>query len=205
MAVAERELTTNKPEAEVEWTPQPYCWTREQFYQMGEMGLFDGSPAIIIEGEILAMPPMKPPHQTAVSLSAEAVRTAFGGGFFVREQGPFNVGAATDPEPDVAVIVGGIRDFGADHPAQAALIIEVSDATLLYDQRDKANLYARAGVTDYWIINLKARQVEVHRRPAPDQAQPYGFSYGEKTVYGIGGVIRPLDVPQPVAVVALLP
>lgn len=205
MAVAERELTTPAQGAEGEWTPQPYRWTREQFYELGEAGLFDGRRVILMEGEILVMPAMKPPHQTAVSLAAEAARVAFGAGFFVREQGPFDVRAATDLEPDIAVVAGSIRDFADGHPTEAALVIEVSDATLAYDRREKASMYAKAGVADYWVVNLRARQVEIHRLPAPDEAQPYGFGYSEVTVYQSGKILQPLAAPQPVAVSLLLP
>ncbi len=205
MAVAERELTMPAPEAEEEWTPQPYRWTREQFYELGEAGLFDGRRVILMEGEILVMPAMNPPHQTAVSLAAEEARAAFGAGFFVREQGPFDVRAATDPEPDVAVVAGGIRDFAGGHPTEAALIIEVSDTMLAYDRREKASMYAKAGVADYWVVNLKARQVEMHRQPVLDEAQPYGFGYNEVTVHGEDAVIHPLASTKPVAVSLLLP
>jgi len=205
MAVAKRELTTPSQGAEEEWTPQPYRWTREQFYKLGEAGLFEGRRVILMEGEILVMPAMKPPHQTAVSLAAEAARAAFGAGFFVREQGPFDVRAATDPEPDIAVVAGGIRDFADDHPTVAALIVEVSDATLAYDRREKASMYAKAGVADYWVVNLRARQVEMHRQPVLDEAQPYGFGYSEVTVFGEDAVIQPLAAPIPVAVSVLLP
>ena len=203
MAVAERELTA--PVYKQNPVIQPYRWTCEQFHALGEEGRFEGQRVILMEGEIIAMPPMKAPHQTAVSLAAEAVRTAFGTGFFAREQGPFDIGETTDPEPDVAVIAGTIRDFAAGHPSRAALIIEISDATLAYDRREKASLYAKAGVADYWIINVKARQVEVHRQPVEDTAQPYGFGYAEVTVYGAEAVIQPLAAPRPVAVAALLP
>ena len=210
MAVAERELTSQSEVAAEEqtakdWTPQPYRWTREEFCEMGEAGLFEQHRVILMEGEIIAMPPMKPPHQTAVSLGAEAVRTLFGAGFFVREQGPFNVGSASDPEPDIAVIAGGVRDFVEAHPTAAALIIEISNATLAYDRREKASLYAKAGILDYWIINPKQNQVEVHRQPAPDAAQPFGYGYGEVTIHGADAVIQPLAAPQPVAAASLLP
>lgn len=213
MAVAERELTrpfhkdnpTTEQAASEEFTPQPYRWTREQFYTMGEEGQFDGQHVILMEGEIVAMPPMKAPRQTAVSLAAEAIRVAFGTEFFVREQGPFDIGEVTDPEPDVAVIGGTIRDFADRHPRQAVLIVEVSDATLAYDRLQKASLYAKAGVLDYWIINVRARQIEVHRHPREDAAQPFGFGYAEVTAYGPEAVIQPLAASQPVAVSALLP
>jgi len=203
MAVAERELT--KPFYPQISAPQTYRWTCEQFHALGEEGRFQGQRVILMEGEIVAMPPMKAPHQTAVSLAAEAVRTAFGTGFFVREQGPFDIGEATDPEPDVAVIAGTIRDFAAGHPSRAALIIEISDATLAYDRLQKASLYAKAGVADYWIVNVKARQIEVHRQPGEDAAQPFGFGYAEVTIYGAEAVVQPLAAPRPVAVAALLP
>ncbi len=213
MAVAERELTipfhensaNAQPETLEDFTPQPYRWTREQFYAIGDAGLFEGQHVILMEGEIIAMPPMKAPHQTAVSLAAEAIRVAFGMGFFVREQGPFDIGEVTDPEPDVAVIAGAIRDFAGRHPRQAALIVEVSDATLTYDRLQKASLYAKAGVADYWIINVKVRQVEVYRQPAEDAAQPFGFGYAEVTAYGSEAVLQPPSAPRPVAVAALLP
>lgn len=213
MAIAERELTAPdykktwqlEPEASEEFTPQPYRWTREQFYAMGDAGLSEGQRVILMEGEIIAMPPMKAPHQTAVSLAAEAARTAFGTGFFVREQGPLDIGEATDPEPDVAVIAGTIRDFAAGHPSRAALIIEISDATLAYDRLQKASLYAKSGIADYWIVNVKARQIEVHRQPVEDTVQPFGFCYAEVMAYGAEAVIQPLAASGPVAVAALLP
>ena len=105
----------------------------------------------------------------------------------------------------MAVIAGTIRDFAGRHPSQAALIIEVLDATLAYDRREKASLYAKAGVADYWIVNVKARQIEVCWQPGEDTTQPYGFGYAEVTAYGAEAVIQPLAADRPVAVSALLP
>ena len=75
MAVAERELTIPAPGAEGEWIPQPYCWTREQFYQMGDLGRFEGPRVILVEGEIIDMPPMKPPHQSMTASAARQTRS----------------------------------------------------------------------------------------------------------------------------------
>ena len=76
-----------------------------------------------------------------------------------------SIGTATDPLPDITVIKGTARDFLAEHPKAAALVVEVSDTTLDYDRTVKANLYAATGVTEYWIVNLRDAQVEVHRQP----------------------------------------
>lgn len=213
MAIAERELTAyfhNKtrhaePEAPEEFMPQPYRWTREQFYAMGDAGLFEGQRVILMEGEILAMPGMKEPHRTTITLTAEVLRGVFSTDFFVSVQCPFDIGEATDPEPDVAVIPGQIRDYAGRGLTVAALIVEVSDTTVAYDRLQKASLYAKAGVADYWIINIKARQVEVHRQPVEDATQPFGFGYAVVTTYGAEAVVQPLAVLQLIAVAALLP
>jgi Uma2 family endonuclease len=207
MAVAERELITPAPETEEQWTPQPYRWTREQFYQMGDLGLFEGRRAILVEGEILAMPAMGNTHRHILTLASDVLRDLFGSGFFVSAQCPFDIGRATDPEPDIAIIRGSLGDYRGRGLTEAALIVEVSDTTLAYDRSGKASLYAMAGVTDYWIINIDQEpgQIEVHRQPVPDEAQPFSFGYREKTVHRAGEIIQPLASPKPVAVSALLP
>ena len=74
----------------------------------------------------------------------------------------------TEPQPDVAVIKGGIDDFTHLHPKIAALIVEVSDATLRYDRTKKASLYAKNKIQEYWIVNVKDKRLEVFRRPIKD-------------------------------------
>jgi len=206
MAVAERERTTPAEGAE-EWTPQPYRWTREQFNQIGDLGLFEGRRAILVEGEILAMPAMGDLHRNVLILASDVLRDLFGSGFFVSVQCPFDIGRATDPEPDVAIIRGSVRDYFDRGLTEAALIVEVSDTTLAYDRRGKASLYALAGVTDYWIINVdqEPAQIEVHRQPVPDETQPHGFGYREKTIHRAGEILQPLSSAKPVAVSILLP
>ena len=211
MAIAEREVVVSAPQAEVfmkeDFVPPPYRWTCEQFHQLGEARLFEGERVILMEGEILVMPPIGDLHAGIVTVASAVLRDVFGSGFFVREEKPFDVGSATDPQPDIAVVAGTMRDFLFRGITDAALIVEVSDSTITYDQSKKASLYAKAGVMDYWIINLdhKPPQVEVYRQPQPDDAQPFGFGYGEKTVHQSGEIIQPLEAPIPVAVSMLLP
>ena len=212
MAIAERELvapTHIMPEqaAEAEWTPQPYRWTREQFYKMGDAGLFEGRRAILVEGEILAMPAMGLLHRSVLIRASKVLETVFGPGFFVSPQCPFDVGQATDPEPDIALIRGTLEEYFSRGFTEAALIVEVSDSTLPYDRRGKASLYASAGVQDYWIININEQpaQVEIFRQPEPDETQPHGFGYRLRTVHKTGEIIQPLAAPKPVAAALLLP
>ena len=96
MAIAEREIivpvqTAAEDFTDEDFVPQPYHWTREQFNDIGDMGLFEGRRAISVEGEILAMPAMKKPHQTALVLADEAFRAAFGPRYFMSMQSPFGL------------------------------------------------------------------------------------------------------------------
>ena len=207
MAVAEREFNIPIVDRKAEFLPHPYRWTREQFYRMGEAGLFEGRRAILVEGEILAMPAMGDKHRTAIILGDDALRRVFGEDFFVSVQCPFDIGEATDPEPDLAIVKGNARDFLGRGLTKAALVVEISNTTYRYDQREKASLYAKAGVPEYWIVNLDRQpaQLEVHRAPQADAAQPYGFGYAEVTAYQAGEIVQPLAATGPVAVSALLP
>jgi Uma2 family endonuclease len=173
---------------------------------MAEVGLFDGKHVELIEGQVIEMSPMGSPHITAVTLTSEVLRRVLGPGYFVRTQGPLDLGTMSEPEPDVAVIAGAIRDYTHVHPTTAVLIVEVADSSLTYDRTTKASLYAKADIADYWILNLIDRRLEVYRHPIADPEQPYGFGYDEVTRFTASDVVIPLAAEQAVIVVAeLLP
>ena len=90
---------------------------------------------------------------------------------------------------------GARRDYELAHPARPALLVEVSESSLDEDRGDKAGLYARAGVPDYWIVNLVSRALEVRREPAPSAAAPFGRSYRGVTVLEPGASVSPLARP----------
>ena len=163
--------------------PQPtaYRFTRQQFYRLAELGWFQDQRVELIEGEVIEMPPPGNPHCVSTECSAEALRQAFGKGYWVRVQMPLICSPYSDPQPDIAIVTGSPRDY-TDHPTTALLVIEVSDTTLSYDRWRKASLYALAGITDYWIININDRQLEIHRRPGPDSSQYYGYGFADVTV-----------------------
>jgi len=186
--------------------PQPLRWTTDEFHRIGETGVFEGRHVELIEGEILQMSPMLSRHAAAVMLADEAVRAAFGNEFRVRTQLPLDIGQSTDPEPDVAVVRGTARDYAAAHPTTAVLIIEISDATLLYARGRKASLYARVGIADLWLVNLQNGQLEVFRAPHENAAAPFGWSYGESQIVAREASVAPLAAPAAKILVAdLLP
>jgi Uma2 family endonuclease len=182
--------------------PQTRRWTRQEFHRLAELGFFDGQRAELLEGEIMVFSPQKAEHFTATDRVATVLRDAFGAGFQIRMQGPIELGPHSEPEPDVAVVPGRREDYQHQHPRTAVLIVEVSDTTLASDRTRKASLYARAGLADYWIVNLVDEQLEVYRDPTPDEGQPYGHRYATRTVLRAGETIAPRGALQLVVSVA---
>jgi len=153
---------------------QTYRWTREAFEKLAEVGLIEPDARLeLIDGEILQkMSPQSSRHATAVLLVAEALRSVFASpAYTVRVQLPLALGPYSEPEPDVAVVEGTPRRYREAHPSTAVLVVEVADASLAFDRTRKAALYARAGIPDYWIVNLLDGVLEVHRRPEGDAYQ----------------------------------
>ncbi|HEV2296619.1 MAG TPA: Uma2 family endonuclease [Tepidisphaeraceae bacterium] len=184
--------------------PRARRWTRDEYYQMADLGWFEGQRVELIEGRIVEMPPQTEDHYATIHRTSTVLSDVFGEGHVVRSQAPMSVGVASDPEPDVAVVRGALEDF-TEHPTSALLVVEVSLTTLLFDRR-KAGLYAKAGVPDYWILNLPDRQVEVRREPIVDDTKPFGFTYRTTTIYQPGETVTPLSAPSsPIAVNHLLP
>jgi Uma2 family endonuclease len=103
------------------------------------------------------------------------------------------------------VVPGTPRDHRSDHPASAALVVEVSDPSLPTDRGLKASLYASAGISEYWILNLVENSLEVYRDPQPATEQPFGHEYVSITRHSSGESVTALEASQPVTVADLLP
>lgn len=188
--------------------PQLHRWTKAQYHQMADLGWFDeqGQRVELIDGQIIDSPAPSPGCCMALSLTGEALRGSFGPKHWVRIQAPLDLGPVFEPQPDLAVMPGDIRDHGDEHPTTALLVIEVTDRTLSFDREQKGPLYASAGLNDFWIVNLVDRQLEVHRNPVADSAAPLGFRYADVTVHGPADFVSPLAVPSArIAVADLLP
>ena len=146
--------------------PAPARVTREQFLAMVDRGVFTHDDRVeLLEGVIVTMAPEGPQHATGVDLAMEALRRALGERALVRPAHPFDAGRRSVPQPDVLVVAGPLRAYRAAHPSSAHLAVEVADSSLAQDRLTKAPIYAAAGVPEYWIVDLRARRVEVHRAP----------------------------------------
>jgi Uma2 family endonuclease len=188
-------------------TVQMKRWTREEYDRMIEAGIFaPGERVELLDGEILAMSPQNSPHSTGISLTVEALRVAFGEGYHICTQMPIALDAYSEPEPDVSVVRGSPRDYRDAHPSSPLLVVEVTDTTLAYDCDQKGSLYARAGLEDYWGLNLGRRRLEVYRDSVPSSQARYGWSYRTVRYYTADESVAPLVAPQAqIAVADLLP
>ena len=167
--------------------------------------MFDGQRVELIEGEIVDMSPQMSPHAMAISLTLLELQKAFPDSY-VRMQLPLSFGSSSEPEPDLAVVTGKPRDYPTGHPQTALLVVEVSDSTLRYDRTRKASLYARAGIEDYWVLNLVKKCLEVMRGPVEDGDAEFGWGYASITTLKSGDHVSPLAKPQAaIAVADLLP
>ena len=149
---------------------------------------------------------MNPPHAIALELLVEVLRTAFGSGWRMRSQLPLVLGQETDPFPDLALVPGNPRAAPLSHPTTAALVVEVSDTTLAFDLTEKAELYATAGIPEYWVLDLNARQLHVFRDPAPLPANLGAVAYQMRTTLNPNDTVAPLAAPNSLITVSdLLP
>jgi Uma2 family endonuclease len=180
---------------------------RVEYELLVQKGFFgSGERVELIDGLLMVSEPQSASHFTAIRLVALALTRAFGDGWEVRAQGPIALDDTSEPEPDVAVVRGGPRDYAAAHPAEPVLVVEVSLTRFAFDRKYKSSLYARAGRPEYWIVNLIDRELEVRRRPARSPAAPYGWDYTSVDVLSAQDSVSPLASPAAVIVVAdLLP
>jgi Uma2 family endonuclease len=168
-------------------------WTRVEYERLVDLGAFrPGERLELVGGALVVREPQGGPHATAVGLAEDALREAFGAGWTVRAQNPIALDEDSEPEPDIAVVPGTRRDYRRDHPSQPVLIVEVADSSLQLDRWDKASLYARARIGDYWIVNLVDNVLEVHRDAVEDPEAPFGWRYGSTATLRAGDLVTPL-------------
>lgn len=188
--------------------PPAYRWSRAEYERLGETGLVANRRVELIGGEIVEMSPKGPRHVTLTGLVRAALERTFASlACHVREEKPLALGEWDEPEPDLAVVVGGLLDYAMAHPTpeQTLLVVEIADTTVAYDTGDKADIYAAAQIGDYWVVLAAERAVAVLRRPAPNPDSLTNWRYAERRDYRIGETIAPLALPdQSVAVADLL-
>lgn len=126
---------------------------------------------------------MSGPHAAAMDLVYLGLKRMFGPAYYVRQRKPFMLAGDVTPEPDLVVVRGVIRDFSESHPQTAHLIVEIADTSLIYDREVNGSLYAKAGIPEYWILNLNDQQLEIYSDPVADNSAKYDFSFNSYQRY----------------------
>jgi Uma2 family endonuclease len=175
--------------------------TRAEYDALVRRGALEDARVELLYGRLVSMSPQGEPHTYSVSQLMTLLVRALGDRARVRVQAPFAAPDESEPEPDVAVVAPG--DYLDGHPRVAFLIVEVAETSLARD-RLKARLYAAAGVTEYWIVNLPEQIIEVHRQPgAEGYAAVFRHGRGERlplaafedVALDVGDVLPPIRRP----------
>ena len=169
-------------------------FTLDEYERIVATGVFDGPNRRHIEfirGELREMNPIGPDHSDIVDRLAEwSFQVAQRTEIRVRGQNPIALPEAqSEPEPDIVWAVR--KSYRTGHPtaADVLLLIEVSHDSLDYDRGEKADMYAEAGIREYWIVNVAENSIEVRRDPQPD-----GYRSVESFV--AGRTVHPLAAPD---------
>jgi Uma2 family endonuclease len=139
-------------------------WTVQEYHRMSDSGILDSSERTeLIAGQIVLMVAKGTPHVITNLLHQ------LGQNALIRTQDPIQLDDFSEPEPDLVLVKGNILDYINNHPqpADVYLVVEVADFTLKTDCEIKDKIYAQAGIADYWVIDIKNRQVHIFRDPTP--------------------------------------
>ena len=146
----------------------------DEYYRMAESGILSERDRVeLIEGEVIEMNPIGTRHFSCVVRLTSLLTERLGTRFYVSIQGPVRIDDFSQPEPDVAVLTPR-GDFYADSlpgPEDVLLLIEVADSSLDYDREVKKPLYAKAGVAEFWLVDLAARTIDCYWQPSGDEFQ----------------------------------
>ncbi|MDG3003785.1 Uma2 family endonuclease [Paludisphaera mucosa] len=140
----------------------------ELYERLVELAELDEDDRIeLLNGMLVRKMTKNPPHQVCCELCRDEIARILPAGFTVRSEGPVRIPDYSEPEPDLAVVRGRTRDYVDRHPepADVALLVEVADSSLARDRGEKRDIYARAGIPIYWVVDLTARCVEVYTGP----------------------------------------
>jgi len=181
-------------------------WKRVEYARLVDLGVFEGEPLELVGGQLIVAEPQSAYHASAIRTVDYALRAVLPPGWIVSVQSPVSLDDESEPEPDLVVVPGHPADYRHAHPTRPVLVVEVAESSLAFDRRTKGSLYARAGIQDYWIVNLVDRVLEVYRNPARKPSALHGWRYQSAATLTPPAVVVPLGFTAVrIAVADLLP
>lgn len=143
-------------------------WTLEQYHQMIEAGVLDDRAVELINGEIVEMPPEGEPHAYSNTETRDYLIRLLGDIAQIRDSKPITIPTSrSEPEPDLAIVQPLGREYQTHHPypENVLWVIEFSKTSLTKDLNEKLETYARAGIQEYWVVDLQHQRLIVFRNP----------------------------------------
>ena len=174
--------------------------TVTDYHRMGEAGILTEDDRVeLIEGALVTMSPIGSDHSGTVNTLNRLLVRAVGDRGVVAVQNPVRLDDLSEPQPDFAILRPRDDDYrrSTPTPSDVLLLIEVANSSLTYDRAIKRALYARHGIPEFWIVNLKDNEVEVCRAPSGD-------AYAEVSRAGRDAVLTPVLLPGVEILVAAL-
>jgi len=180
---------------------------RVRYERMVKNGLFHSEDKVeLLDGLLVVKEPQGDLHASAMAAAHRLLARAFGPRYHVRVGSPVALDDYSEPEPDLAVVAGDPWDYKKGHPAKPVLAVEVAMTSRARDRLVKGGLYARAGIADYWVVNLVGGVLEVYRQPLKAPSRRFGWKYGSVKLLKRGAMVTPLAAPRAkIRVADLLP
>lgn len=158
--------------------------TVDEYERMGTAGIFHPDERLeLLEGEIYEMSPIGSSHAACVTRLHQLLTLKFAGKLIVISQNPIRLDDFSEPQPDIALLRWRDDFYQPGHPTpdDILLVIEVADSTVASDRSYKMPLYAKAGITEAWLVNLPDEKIELYAEPAGDAYQfSRDFKQGEE-------------------------
>lgn len=182
-------------------------WTRIEYERLVELGVFQpGERLELLDGQLVVREPQGTKHSAAIRRVVAALRVSLGDTWQIDSQLPIALDDDSEPEPDLSVVSYHPGVYRDAHPSHPVLIVEIAKTSYRIDRRYKASLYARAGVPEFWIVDLPHERVELHRAPEPSIAALYGWHYARADTLRASAIVGPLiESARPIPVADLLP
>jgi Uma2 family endonuclease len=166
-------------------------WTIEEYHRMIAAGILDHRRVELLKGEIVEMSPEGEPHAYFSSEAGEYLTRLLGERAMIRSSKPITLPNNSEPEPDIAIVQRLGREYLEHHPYPENIfwLIEYSNSSLDKDLQIKNKVYAEVNIPEYWVVNLKKRQLIVFRDPQDGE-------YASKSTLLGGMTINPLAFPD---------
>jgi Uma2 family endonuclease len=177
----------------VAFVPEKTRISVDRYQKMVATGVLTERDRIeLIDGEMINMAPIGPKHAALTARLTKLLVLAVGDTAIVSPGGPVNLGDFSEPQPDLLLLRPRGDYYARKIPdaSDVLLLIEISDSTLAFDQTTKRALYARHGVVEYWIIDVEAKRIQLHREP-----QVNG-SYAQAHGFGMTDTVAPQALPS---------